>query len=558
MDTTHTQIVRPKNSSYEHHLYALAYSPICISEVQRSLSNYPLQDIASELIKGLRFGFQLQYSGSRLPVRAKNSRSVLQNPGLVLQKINKEINMGRIAGPFVDPPFPTLRVSPISLIPKNDGDFRLIHNLSYPMNNSVNDFIDRDFCSVRYSSIDDAVKLVKRIGQNGLLAKADVKSAFRLIRVFPGDFDQLGFTFQNKFYFDKCLPMGASISCAIFEKFSTALHWQTEIRSENRNIQHYLDDFLFGGEANTLQCQKTLSTFREVCSSWGVPLAEDKTVEPTEILTFLGIEFDTQKMELRLPAEKLVEIKIRLESCIKLRKITLRELQSIIGLLNFACQVVAPGRAFCRRLIDATCNVSKPHHRIRVSNAMKDDLHVWISFLSQYNGVTVMLDSFWTSNEAINLFTDSAGGKHMGFGVFFQGKWTQACWPEHWIKTGILSDSDFITFLELFPVVVAINIWGSYLKNKKIIFNSDNQAVVTIINKKSSKSERVMSLVRSLVLSTLTQNIMIKSVFIKGKLNMIADSLSRCDWQRFRRLCPTADHQPAEIPDHLWKLWNPK
>ena len=551
MGPTREQIVEPKNSRETIQLYSLANSPICISEVQKSLSTYPLQDVASELIKGLKFGFQLQYSGSRLPFRSRNSRSILQNPDLVLRKINKEIDMGRIAGPFVDPPFPTLRVSPISLIPKNDGDFRLIHNLSHPINNSVNDFIDKDFCSVRYSSIDDAVKLVKRIGRNGQLAKADVKSAFRLIRVFPGDFDQLGFMFENKYYFDKCLPMGASISCAIFEKFSSALHWLTEKCSGNRNIQHYLDDFLFGGEANTLQCQKTLSSFREVCNLWGVPLAEDKTVEPTEVLTFLGIEFDTQKMELRLPSEKLAEIKIRLESCINLKKITLRELQSLIGLLNFACQVVAPGRAFCRRLIDATCKVNKSHHKIRVSKAMKADMRVWTSFLSQYNGVTVMLDSLWTSNEAINLFTDSAGGKNRGFGIFFQGKWAQACWPEHWIKSGILSD---ITFLELFPIVVAVNIWGSYLRNRKIIFNSDNQAVVTIINKKSSKSERVMTLVRSLVLSTLTQNIMIKSVFIKGKLNLIADSLSRCDWQRFRRLCPTADQQPADIPDHLWKL----
>jgi hypothetical protein len=35
-----------------------------------------------------------------------------------------------------------------------------------------------------------------------------------------------------------------------------------------------------------------------------VPFAEDKTVEPVQILTFLGIEFDTLKMELRLPSEK--------------------------------------------------------------------------------------------------------------------------------------------------------------------------------------------------------------------------------------------------------------
>ena len=127
--------------------------------------------------------------------------------------------------------------------------------------------------------------------------------------VSPSDFDQLGFSFDNKFYFDKCLPFGASISCSLFEKFSTALHWFTEQKTGNKDILHYLDDFLFGAEADSPNCQFTLQTFRDICKLWGVPVAEDKTVEPTEILTFLGIEFDTLAMELRLPNEKLVELK---------------------------------------------------------------------------------------------------------------------------------------------------------------------------------------------------------------------------------------------------------
>jgi hypothetical protein len=79
-----------------------------------------------------------------------------------------------------------------------------------------------------------------------------------------------------------------------------------------------------------------------------VPLAEDKTIEPVQILTFLGIEFDTLKMELRLPSEKISEIKITLELFMHVRKVTLRKLQSLIGLLNFACQVIAPGRALSK------------------------------------------------------------------------------------------------------------------------------------------------------------------------------------------------------------------
>jgi hypothetical protein len=88
---------------------------------------------------------------------AKNSRTVFQRPNLVRQNIDKELSMGRIADPFINPPFPTFRVSPIGLVQKKDGDFRMIHNLSHPMHNSVNDFIDSEFCSVRYANIDNAV-----------------------------------------------------------------------------------------------------------------------------------------------------------------------------------------------------------------------------------------------------------------------------------------------------------------------------------------------------------------------------------------------------------------
>ncbi len=134
----------------------------------------------------------------------------------------------------------------------------MIHYLSFPPNNSVNDFIEREHCSVQYSSIDDAVKMIHDLGRNALLAKCDIKSTFRLLRLAPSEFDLTGFKFDNKYYFDKCLPMGASISCALFESFSTALHWFVQVTSGNNRILHYLDDFLFGGKAGSDQCSKTL------------------------------------------------------------------------------------------------------------------------------------------------------------------------------------------------------------------------------------------------------------------------------------------------------------
>ena len=82
--------------------------------------------------------------------------------------------------------------------------------------------------------------------------------------------------------------------------------------------------------------------------------------------------------------------------------------------------------------------------------------------------------------------------------------------PEQWELNGILTT---ITFLELFPVVVALNIWGYYLRNKKIIFHVDDQAVVYIIYKKSSsyRSPRVLPLERKLVFPCPQFNILLMS-----------------------------------------------
>ena len=69
-------------------------------------------------------------------------------------------------------------------------------------------------------------------------------------------------------------------------------------------------------------------------------------------MTFLGIELDTIAMEARLPLDNFLKIKNCLSEMRVRRKVTLRDLQSLIGLLNFACCVVQPGRTFLCKLID--------------------------------------------------------------------------------------------------------------------------------------------------------------------------------------------------------------
>lgn len=81
-----------------------------------------------------------------------------------------------------------------------------------------------------------------------------------------------------------------------------------------------------------------------------------------------------------------------------------------------------------------------------------------------------------------------------------------------------------MTFLELFPVYVSLLLRHPLLSNKHILYHIDNMAVVQVLNTLTSKSTRVMNIVRKLVLLTLQHNITIKAQHIPTKLNKIADS----------------------------------
>ena len=119
-----------------------------------------------------------------------------------------------------------------------------------------------------------------------------------------------------------------------------------------------------------------------------------------------------------------------------------------------------------RRLIGLTLGVKSPHHHIRITRQAKLALEMWLTFLDTFNGILSMLDKQWSFNSDINLYTDASGS--VGFAAYFDGRWIQASWGEHYQDE---RTSNNISFLELFPIFVAIAVWGHELAWKKIVFS---------------------------------------------------------------------------------------
>lgn len=53
--------------------------------------------------------------------------------------------------------------------------------------------------------------MIADLGPDSIIGKLDIKSLFRLLPVYPEDFDLLGFKLEGLYYIDKCLPMGCAI-----------------------------------------------------------------------------------------------------------------------------------------------------------------------------------------------------------------------------------------------------------------------------------------------------------------------------------------------------------
>ena len=165
----------------------------------------------------------------------------------------------------------------------------------------------------------------------------------------------------------------------------SSLEWLATQHLHVSAVLHILVDFLLIAP-NKDQCSKDLHHFLDMCKFPGVPIAEEKTVGPGTTLEFAGIELDSVHQEARLSLDNLTKCRTLLHQFYKKRSVTLRELQSLIGLLNFCCSVVILGRAFLRRLIDLTTGLTRPHHHIRLNREAKLDIRMWLDFLDNFNG----------------------------------------------------------------------------------------------------------------------------------------------------------------------------
>ena len=386
--------------------------------------------------------------------------------------------------------------------------------------------------------MDVVIAIVVKNGRGCYIGKVDIESAFRIIPIHPSDYWLLGLKFQDLIYFDKRLPMGASISCSTFEELSKAIQWVLENGYATlSDWSHILDDFIAVSRRSS-DCRVSLERLIELCKLLGIPINHEKTVWPSTVVEVHGVEVDTNLMVARLPQEKLKKARSLIQSLVWVKRAQLKKLQEAIGFLNFACKVVRPGRTFLRRLHDKCSNVLYPHHYIRIDREARKDLKAWLHFLSEYNGVSLLLKTEWLSSSILQIQSDASD---LGFAAVFGDEWFMG---EFTVQERLHN----ITVRELYPIAISIGVWPDLFRNKFILFLCDNEAVVHILNKQTSKDKTIMSVLRFFVIQCMKNNVIFKAKHVPGRNNELADCLSRLQVNRAHTLYPNLKHNSSNVP----------
>lgn len=520
------------------------------------------------ILSGLRNGFNIRDSDKPdpEPFEVPNYPKAKLYAQHIDEDIAKEVRLGILKEVMEKPKYLTA----LNANPEKDK-VRVIRDYSSPHGRSIN---DSTWNSEKFAlmSLDDALIRMK---PNIHMGKVDISSAYRAVPVRPDQHELLAFEWRGKYYLDTRLPFGLSNAPEIFVRITNVVRAMMARRGI-RDTVVYVDDFLVFSESKH-ECEVAWSQLKTVLASLGFTVNHKphKSVPPTKMLIFLGIELDSDcdkdgsgRMEARVSVERMLDIKA-LAHALRGAQITRKqELEHAVGVFGFAAKVVYGARPYLRRLIDLLTAVKKKGKSLHMTTGALLDLKFWTDFAEQFNGKAIILTKpiIPTTYFSVDASTKGTNGDG-GIGGFFNGQYfgvalpklMQQASPKHKSSQGRalfpdpMDDSDkknSITYLELFVIWWACVLWDDRWQGYELTILTDNAAVFHFLRKGSARAPHFMRVIRALTQRMALNGFRLRPKWIPTKENVLSDPLSRGDWSEFhdQRRAWETEHGAKPLP----------
>ena len=398
--------------------------------------------------------------------------------------------------------------SRLFLVPKKDGSWRPVIDLS-----ALNRYISpTKFKMETTRSIRNAIEI------GDFAVSLDLMDAYYHIMIHPTSRKYLRFVANGEVLQFRALPFGIKSAPRVFTKIMGIVGGF--LRMQGPNLLQYFDDWLLHQAVHSNLLADLSLTWQTVTRLGLIPNPQKSELIPTKEFTFVGMTFHTEPGVVQVPPTRIESLLETVHLVLSKTTISARSLLSLLGSLNAAADLVVLGRLHMRPLQYLFLNQWRPlrdplDQEITLSNLFKSHLQWWLNRSLYTTGVPLR-----TPAPDLYLFTDASQtgwGAHLEpVGLVAQGTWS--------VNEKLLH----INNLELRAVYLALVQFASTVLEKTVQLATDNTTVVSYIRRQGgTHSLLLFQETWKLLLWCQNQSVQLLAKHVPGRLNVLADSLSR-------------------------------
>ena len=311
--------------------------------------------------------------------------------------------------------------------------------------------------------------------------------------------------------------MGLRTSARACQRTAEGLAYIFQCRNPDAEVVPYQDDI--GGADTWDQAWAHYNDWGRMLELCNIQESPSKACPPSTSMVFLGILCDTVRMVLEVPEDKVTKILCLLDIWLSKEAATLKETQSLAGKLAWMSALVVAGRVFLSRIF-AYIRSLPVKGSVAIHQEVRKDIAWWRTFLSEFNGVSMMLTEDWSDPDQV--FETDACLSGIGGWDPISGNYFHKVLPDV-----VASMNLHISEIELLAICIALKAWGRHFARKKIIVNCDNEASVEVLNSGRCRNTFMQKCLREIAFHAARFSCQIRARWIQGISNRYADALSR-------------------------------
>ena len=328
---------------------------------------------------------------------------------------------------------------------------------------------------------------------------------------------------------------------------------------KNFNSINYSDD-IAGCEAKEDRALASFEALANLLTDLGLKESKSKAYPPSTKMPYLGVTFNTVKLTMSIPAEKLQEVREELYLWKRKTTASKKSLQQLLGRLFWIARCVRYSRGFVARLLTQLKSMHNlpDNKKQKLSDGAKADIEWWSRYVRRFNGTEMMYPSDpigLSLEQLLEMGAEVCCGdaQPMGAGAYNGLEYWSKPFPKK------LQDPKIpIHVKEMWVVVVSAWLWGERWRGKLVYLFSDNKAVVEVLEKEKPKDPALQELLREFLFIVCTRGFTPVFRHIGTEANEVADFLSRRHDEAATKVFFESKGLPlrqlVQAPDNLFKL----